>query len=146
MSLGLSKAKSDENSTLPAALRGALSMSVMIRFTALAGSTAKKTLPASLSYAPTGPKVLPAATSSFFWTSTRTTSAVPGLQSPTSAMTAPSTRRVMSASVLQVASSQQVTPAGLVARVVEQRPAQRVSEAGVDAEEEADVDRVDHCL
>src|SRR5436190_16464716 len=78
MRFGLITKKSAENSTLPAALRGALSTSAMMRFAGTAGSTAKWIVPAIFSYGPAGPNVIPPARSLRDATSMRTTSAETG--------------------------------------------------------------------
>ena len=60
IAFGLIRKKSDENSTLPAALRGALSRSVTMRFAGSVGSTAKKIFAGELLVGAGGAEGLPA--------------------------------------------------------------------------------------
>jgi hypothetical protein len=63
-STGLKMTMSAENSTLPAALRGALSRSKTTSLCGLCGSTSKYAVPVSFSYAPRSPNGAPPATTS----------------------------------------------------------------------------------
>src|SRR5258705_6007706 len=85
MFLGLMTKKSEENSTLPALLRGALSRSGTMRFGGKAGSAAKKIFPDSFSYGPAAPNGWPPTRSPRDCTSMRTTSADTGAARTTNA-------------------------------------------------------------